>query len=414
MRAYFDNALTLNKDDEPVPFAPDNALMANMLTGLRSQVRRHGLTGDPWEAAWIGNRPDGYPPASEIIPFKNGLLHWPTRKLLPHHARLWITHRLDCDWQANPGPPDAMLRMLETQFGDDQEAIDTLQEIAGYVLVGATWDEKIFGLIGAKRSGKSTFAEALAAACGQENVATMSVGAFEGPHGTSGLLGKKLIVLNETRTNGSGAGAVRDLLSISGGDAIMINRKYKDPISAKIRANILAHSNELLTFLETSGALAGRFIWVNFVNSFFGKEDPGLKAAAVSQTVEFVEWALRGYVRLKDRGRFVQPQCGMELAQEFEEASSPVRRFVLETYEVGDMEQGEPSRAVYGDYQAWCIEAGHKPLSEIKFGQAIRASFTSAEVSKGNRRGGSQVVKHWFGLKRREPRPITYRPVSAF
>ncbi|WP_336251053.1 phage/plasmid primase, P4 family [Stomatohabitans albus] len=415
MRPYFDTAIVLDKDKNPQPVAPDNALMANLLTALRAQARHHGLTGDPWDAAWIGFVPDGYPAeAADLIPFTNGLLHWPTRVLYPHHARLWITHQLDCEWVPNPGPPDALLTILEAQFAGEDDSLEFLQELAGYVIVGATWAEKMFGLIGAKRSGKSTFADTLAMACGRENVATMSVTSFDSTHGTSGLLGKKLIVLNETRTSGGGAGAVRDLLSISGGDSIQINRKYKDPVTAKVRANILAHSNELPTFMETSGALAGRFLWGHFTKSFFGKENPDLKRAALQQIPEFIEWALRGYVRLVHRGHFVQPQRGLELAQEFEEASSPVRRFINEVYILTNMEDAERSRDVYADYQNWCVEAGHKALSEIKFAQAVRASFPESEIRKGDRKLDGRGIKHWFGIRRATPRPVAYQPLQAF
>ncbi len=59
---------------------------------------------------------------------------------------------------------------LKSLWPDDQQAINTLQEIFGYLITSDTKQQKIFSLVGPMRSGKGTIARILTALLGQDSV----------------------------------------------------------------------------------------------------------------------------------------------------------------------------------------------------------------------------------------------------
>jgi putative DNA primase/helicase len=76
-----------------------------------------------------------------------------------------VTHAGILHIQRAPAAPEPRqwLEFLGQLWGpDDQEAINTLQEVFGYCLTGDTGQQKAFLLVGPKRSGKGTIARVLA------------------------------------------------------------------------------------------------------------------------------------------------------------------------------------------------------------------------------------------------------------
>ena len=91
-------------------------------------------------------------PADEIISCKNGLIHWPTRKLLAHRPGYYVHHSVPFAFDADASAPKRWLAFLNDLWGDDAETIDTLQEMFGYLVSGDTRQQKMFLLVGPKLS----------------------------------------------------------------------------------------------------------------------------------------------------------------------------------------------------------------------------------------------------------------------
>jgi len=67
-------------------------------------------------------------------------------------------------------------------------------------------------------------------------------------------------------------------LSISGEDALIIDRKFLPAWTGRLSVRFTILTNELPRIADTSGALIGRLIVLVLVNSFYGREDPSLTA----------------------------------------------------------------------------------------------------------------------------------------
>ena len=130
--AFFDKALRPVKGGI-VPFDPNRSKIANILEATAAETQ---LPSSIHQPAWLDTEP--HPPATAIIACTNGLLHLPTRNLLPLTPAFFAVNALAYDYQPNAPEPAKWLAFLKTLWPEDQDAINTLQEIFGLLLTGDT------------------------------------------------------------------------------------------------------------------------------------------------------------------------------------------------------------------------------------------------------------------------------------
>jgi len=75
---------------------------------------------------------------------------------------------------------------------------------------------------------------------------------------------------------------VERLLSISGEDTLMVNRKYKQQWTGKLPTRLHVISNELPKLGDASQAIVGRIVLLLLSRSWLHKEDHGLEPALAS------------------------------------------------------------------------------------------------------------------------------------
>ena len=125
-------------------------------------------------------------------------------------------------------------------------------------------------------------------------------------------------------------------MSISGEDAITVDRKFQEPVTAKLSTRLMIFSNELPRLGDSSGALAGRMIVLRLTRSFYGREDHDLGTKLQAELPGILLWAIAGWQRLRERGRFEQPESGREMVGDLEDLNSPIGQFLREQCIVGD------------------------------------------------------------------------------
>jgi putative DNA primase/helicase len=94
-------------------------------------------------------------------------------------------------------------------------------------------------------------------------------------------------------------------------------------------------TNEFPRLSDASGALAGRFVILRLTQSFYGNEDTGLTERLLNELPGILNWAIEGWQRLQQRGRFVMPTSVRDVVQEIEDLSSPVSAFVRDACIIG-------------------------------------------------------------------------------
>jgi putative DNA primase/helicase len=306
--------------------------------------------------------------------------------------------------RAAPAPRE-WLTFLRQLWPDDPKAIDTLQEWFGYLLTLDTRQQKILFLLGPPRSGKGTISRVLRELVGPSNVVGPTLGSLAGSFGLSPLLGKSVAIVSDARLSGRSDSAVivERLLSISGEDAISVDRKFRDSLTVKLPTRFVVISNELPRMGDASGALAGRMILLRLTRTWVGQEDHHMFDRLKSELPGILLWAVEGWRRLRERGWFVQPPSAAELVEEMEDLSSPVGAFVRERCRVGPGERVEVAK-LFEAWRSWCdqdgrCESGTKEL----FGSNLRAAVPSLNRARPRTQHGLERLNMYVGIGLLEP-----------
>ena len=91
------------------------------------------------------------------------------------------------------------IKFLDDLWPYDPEAVSTLQEIIGYCLTLDTRQQKLFMIVGPKRSGKGTIGRVQTALLGRANVCGPTLASFGTNFGLAPLIGKQLAIISDAR-----------------------------------------------------------------------------------------------------------------------------------------------------------------------------------------------------------------------
>ncbi len=327
-------------------------IVGNVVLQLKGQSL---LPGDVTAPAWLA-RVDGcdWRP-SDLLVARNGILHLPDKRFIPPTPRLFTPAALDFDYQPIGPEPKAWLNFLGQLWPDDAESVLTLKQWFGLCLVADTRHQKMLLIVGPKRSGKGTIARVLRAVVGAWNCAGPTMASLGTNFGLWPLWGKTVAIISDARLSGRTDQAVitERLLSITGEDALTIDRKHQEPVTDKLLTRLLILTNELPRLGDSSGALSGRMLILRLVESFYGHEDIGLTDRLLAERAGILRWAIEGWHSLRDLGQFTQPASGLDLHQQLDELASPVMTFAHERCIV-DAHERLHRVSCQSLYQAWC------------------------------------------------------------
>ena len=351
--------------------------------------------------AWIDG--DATFPASEILACRNGLIHLSSlvadkNHFTPPTPRFFSPNCLDFDFHLSAPPPSAWLAFLAELWPDDQQSIGTLQEWFGFLLTPDTRQQKILLFVGPKRSGKGTIARVIRGLIGAGNVACPTLSSLGTTFGLWPLLGKTVAMIQDARLSGrtDAAAVCERLLTISGEDPQDIDRKFLTTISAKLYARFTVFTNELPKLSDSSGALSGRMILLRLTKSWYGKEDTTLADRLLAELPGILLWAIEGWRRLQERGHFVQPDAGKNMADALAKLASPVGAFVVDCCKVEPALQVEKA-VLYDRWKNWCEKQGREhPGDAATFGRNLRAAEPTIDESYP--RVGDVRVYHYTGI----------------
>ena len=311
---------------------------------------------------------------------------------------------LPFDYTADTQPPLRWLTFLSQIWPDDQASIETLQEIFGYFVSGSTSQQKIFAMIGPRRSGKGTIFRVLGALLGKENVVSPTMAALNTGFGIQPLIGKIAALVPDARFNSRQDAITERLLSISGEDTLTIDRKYKPAWTGQLQTRFFVATNEMPRFADASGALASRFIALPMIRSFYGSENPNLTAELVPEIPAVFNWALDGLDRLRSRGYFQPPESSRVAVDQMQDLSSPVFAFVK-----GECVMGEghsvPVDELWTHWKAWCEIENCRNGTKSSFARNLRAAFPEISDTRPSINGKRVRVYQGIGLNADEPEP---------
>jgi putative DNA primase/helicase len=396
---FLDGCRTGGRPGEKVK--PNVGLVNSVFDALTARAQLDSSISPP---AWLDGGSQFA--ATDIIVCTNGLLHLPNLQLLPHTPAFFTLNAVDFAFSRNAPTPKQWLEFLAQLWPNDPEAIATLQEIFGYCVTSDTSQQKAFLIVGPPRSGKGTIAKVLERLVGIDNKVNPTLAELGRNFGIAPLIGKRVAIVSDARLGQGGPGQhmiAERLLSITGEDAITVDRKYLPAWTGRLQVRFLILSNELPQLADASGALARRFIVLTLTNSFYGREDHGLLNRLLTELPGILNWAIDGWRRLNGRGYFQMPKSSADAVEQLEDLGSPIRAFVRERCVVG------PGRAVevgelFAMWFDWCKIQYRNPGTEAHFGKDLHAAVPGIKVTQPRTATGRHRVYDGIGLKSAEPK----------
>lgn len=362
------------------PFQPTRSRVGDVFSALAAASNLPAIIDAP---VWLADSKD-MPPADEFLPVGNGLLHLVSGELYPATPKYFGLNAAGVAYDPDAPEPTGWLKFLSQIWPDDPQSIEALQDLFGYLLSPDTSQQKIGLIVGPKRSGKGTIARVLTALLGQGSVASPTLASLAMNFGLAPLIGKSLAIIGDARLSGKAdqAAIAERLLSISGEDAITVDRKFLNAWTGRLGVRFLIMTNELPRLADASGALASRFVVLTMCQSFFGKEDRGLGNRLLSELPGILNWALDGFRRLRGRGYFMPTESAKEAVSELEALGSPIGAFLKEKCIVAPGGQVAPL-VLYREWSEWCARNGRKePGTAQTFGRDVRAVVAGLKISK--------------------------------
>ena len=394
--AFLDKAKQMTGGDPPdiVDFAPTKSKVANVVEATAAEAQLSVLIRPP---AWLAG--EGNPDPREVIACRNTLLHLPTGDTRNHTPSFFTLNALTFDYQPKAPLPANWLAFLASVWPNDQQAVDTLQELFGLCLTAETKYQKAFLLVGPKRSGKGTIARVLTDLLGRDNVAGPTLSGLGTNFGLAPLIGKRLAIISDARLSGKADQQVivERLLSITGEDGLTVDRKFKDGWTGKLDARFVILTNEMPKLTDSSGALASRFVILRMMQSFYGKEDLALGNKLEPELPGILCWAIEGWKRLTMRGYFVPPASSADAQRELEDLGSPIGAFLRDCCLIAPGYSVD-TVTIYQAWCDWCREQGRTHFGTAQtFGSDLRAAAPGVKSSQPSVNG--KRFRQYEGVK---------------
>lgn len=352
-------------------------------TDPRIRIEHHQLDRDPW-----------------LLNVENGTVDLRTGNLRPHERGDLITKVAPVTFDPEASHW-ALTRFLETIRANDPEMPGLLQRICGYTLQGGTDAESLFLTQGDGGSGKTTFAEAMAAMLGEYAVKLRFESLCSSKHGRSpGAATPDLVPLRGARMAYASEGDQSARLDsglvkeLTGGEPITVRANYRDPITINPTWKAFLFSNfDPKSDSEDTG------IWRRMVKMEFhaipeNLRDPTVKTSLVTDPAArsaVLAWAVRGCLDWKASGG---GRKGLAIPESVKAATEEYRKkndTLAEWWEdltaeatTGPNERTLATR-VRAHYREWCGESGARECGPTRFKEYLISKGCEVRRSNGER-----------------------------
>lgn len=380
---FLENVRKMTSKGGAKPYQPKRTNVSDALDALSAVCQLDPFITVP---TWLKEK--DMPPATEFMACANGLLHIPSQTLYPPTPDFFGVASSSVHYDESAPEPSSWIKFIEETLMDEQ-AISALQEWMGYTLTPDTSQQKILFCVGPRRSGKGTLARVHTALLGQDSVSGPTMSSLGENFGLEPLITRPLAIVSDARIGGrtDKSVIVERLLSISGEDSLSVPRKFLTAWNGRLPTRFEIMTNELPSLAEGSGALVGRFVVLVFQQSWYGREDTGLTPRLLEELPGILNWAIAGYLRLRERGHFIQPANAQDEIDQIEMLGAPVKAFLRDRCEVA------PGLTIsvdelYGAWKSWGASEGRRdPGTKEWFGRNLHSAIPGLTIVRTRKEG---------------------------
>ncbi len=334
---------------------------------------------------------DPLPPPTKkwVIPTLSGYLHLGSGapELLPADPNLGLTHVIKCRFEPSCPVPELFMALMQ-RILPDPATRDRVQEFIGYTLLPDARYQRAQFWIGDGANGKGAAANVFQALHGK--VGAISLDDLSGFQ-MSGLIGASLIYADEIPRRPIDEQRIKSAIA---GETMLIDRKYREPLSIRLSGKWLVLGNHLPAVTDHSSGFWRRWDVVPFSAVIPEAErNPTLAQDIIENELTGVLlWALQGLARLLARGGFdVTLPAAMRDA--LLAAKVDTNSVVAWIADAGIRLSGTctaPKDAVFDAYREWCGKNALREVASPQFWRRMKEHFRVIEETRPRDSDGRQ------------------------
>ncbi len=325
-----------------------------------------------------------------LVNVRNGLLDIRDMSFKEHTPSYLSTVQLNVEYNPQVDCPQFKKFLNEVL---DCKLIPLVQEIVGYLLTTNTASQKAFVFWGPARTGKSTLLWVVEyLLLGKKNVSNIPWQEIGDKFKTAELLGKLANVFSDLPSKSIDDTGIFKV--VTGEDYLMAEKKNKNPFKFKPFARLVFSCNELpRNYVDRTEGFYRRLIIVPFNRQIEkSKIDKSLKYKFQREKEGILNWALEGLKRLYENNfEFSENELTDGVKKEYKRENNNVISFVEECCELDGLFSCSRIE-LYEAYKEFCVEAGLKALSQIKFNKELEGNFNITRSRSGK-------LRLWNGVR---------------
>ncbi|EOU1492186.1 DNA primase [Clostridium perfringens] len=325
-----------------------------------------------------------------LVNVRNGLLDIRDMSFKEHTPSYLSTVQLNVEYNPQVDCPQFKKFLNEVL---DCKLIPLVQEIVGYLLTTNTASQKAFVFWGPARTGKSTLLWVVEyLLLGKKNVSNIPWQEIGDKFKTAELLGKLANVFSDLPSKSIDDTGIFKV--VTGEDYLMAEKKNKNPFKFKPFARLVFSCNELpRNYVDRTEGFYRRLIIVPFNRQIEkSKIDKSLKYKFQREKEGILNWALEGLKRLYENNfEFSENELTDGVKKEYKRENNNVISFVEECCEIDSLFSCSRIE-IYEAYKEFCVEAGLKALSQIKFNKELEGNFNITRSRSGK-------LRLWNGVR---------------
>jgi P4 family phage/plasmid primase-like protien len=216
--------------------------------------------------------------SDNLLNLNNGVFSLDELKLYPHDPKYNFSYKIEVDYNPYVEAKDHphFTEFLNSLFTNDdgsfdEEATRLVLFIFAYMLYPQIKIETIFLFLGDGANGKSVLIQIMKNFFPKKYVTGMSLNAMSDEQGfnRTGLIHSRLNIATEQKGGSGNKVDSEEIKKIASGEEITIYKKFHvDPIEIISKTKILAASNDLPYFNDTTHGIVRRLTMLDFKNKF--------------------------------------------------------------------------------------------------------------------------------------------------
>ncbi len=298
----------------------------------------------------------------DLIAVNNGIFDYKNKVLLPFGPDKIFLSKSRVNYNPNAvnitihnsdDNTDWDVESWMSELSNDPGIVNLLWQVLGAIIRPfVRWNKSAWLYSETGNSGKGTLCELMRNLCGRGSYASIALSDFSKDFMLEPLIHSNAIIVDENDV-GIFLDKVANLKAVITNDVLLINRKFKKPVSYQFFGFMVQCLNEFPRIRDRSESLYRRQLFIPFDKCYTGIERPYIKGDYLSRP-EVLEYVLFKVLNM-DYYEFSEPAACKAMLDELKEANSPVREFVEDMLPQCQWDL-LPFTFLYDLYKSWLVK----------------------------------------------------------